>query len=118
MMGALQRKAIGGSCLGGLLGACVGISLGGWIGYALVEPTPVSEALPLTSGFLHLAGGIVQWLSAALGAFLGGLLLAIAGAVAGTALATQSRSVDPADPSAPVGSSAFPPKPENWEPGP
>ena len=64
-----QGRAVGGSCLGGMLG----ILLGGLIGYMLIEPPAKNDLLPITTGFFHFFGSMVQLGAVLAGAGMGGV---------------------------------------------
>jgi hypothetical protein len=90
-MSKTQVRAVGGSCLGGVLGGAFGVILGGIIGSALAGHNDPAANAPLS--FL-LIDALAETVVLLLGAGIGGLIGAIGGAVIGAGVAARSRGTE------------------------
>jgi hypothetical protein len=90
-------KAIGGSCLGGLVGAVLGIVIGGFVG-AVIAPSNNDigkNSHPLAEVTSAIVEAYVCFFAMLLGAGIGGMIGGIGGAVLGAGLAAKSSTTLP-----------------------
>jgi hypothetical protein len=98
-MGDQQARAMGGSCLGGLLGLFLGGVAGGLWGWLYVGGATAND--PRGVAILDIVNAVVFWIVAPFGTIMGGLVGGIVGAVCGAGIATRESggmsSVPPQD---------------------
>src|SRR5262245_37803651 len=85
IMGDQQARAMGGSCLGGLLGLFLGGVAGGLWGWLYVGGATAND--PRGVAILDIVNAVLFWIVAPFGTIVGGLVGGIVGAVCGAGIA-------------------------------